>query len=156
MLGIALNVQGVPIQVSVTGPVAPFVPHLVYAAGRRLTLKQAANGTVLIGGGWPGVMDARGQAQVDPDSLLGNLRMARTLVPAVAGLDLVRAWAAVVNGTADWRPILGEMPGEPGFFVNFFPWTGFTAGPLSALLTAEMALGRVPSFGLHRISVLAA
>ena len=156
MLGVALDVQGVPIQVSVTAPVERFTAHLVYAAGRRLTLKQAANGTILIGGGWPGRLDAHGRAVVDADALLGNLGVARAMVPAVAGAELVRSWAAIVNGTADWRPIIGQVPGHPGFFINFFPWTGFTAGPISALVTAELILGRKPSFDLARCSVLAA
>ena len=156
MLGVALDVQGVPIQVSVTAPVERFTSHLVYAAGRRLTLKQAANGTILIGGGWPGALDAQGNPVVDPTSLLGNLAMACAMVPGVAGAELVRSWAAIVNGTADWRPILGKVPGQPGFYMNFFPWTGFTAGPLASLVTAELILGRKPSFDLARVSVLAA
>ena len=53
MLGIEVAVQGFPIQVNVTAPVAPIIKHLVYAAGHRLSLKQTANGTLLIGGGWP-------------------------------------------------------------------------------------------------------
>ncbi len=155
MLGVTLDVQGVPIQVSVTAPVERFTTHLVYAAGRRLTLKQAANGTILIGGGWPGALDTAGRPVVDPASLLGNLGMATALVPCVANAELVRSWAAIVNGTDDWRPILGEVPGHPGFFINFFPWTGFTAGPLASLITAELVLGRKPSFDLARVSVLA-
>ncbi len=156
MLGIALDVQGVPIQVSVTAPVQRFTSHLVYAAGRRLTLKQAANGTILIGGGWPAALDSGGRPVVDPSSLLGNLAMATAMVPGVAGAELVRSWAANVNGTDDWRPIIGEVPGHPGFFINLFPWTGFTAGPLAALVTAELVTGRKPSFDLARCSVLAA
>jgi glycine/D-amino acid oxidase-like deaminating enzyme len=50
-----------------------------------------------------------------------------------------------VNGTADWKPILGELPGRPGVFMCMFPSMGFTAGPMSALLTAELVLGRKPS-----------
>ena len=85
VLGVALNVQGVPIQVSVTAPVERLTAHLVYAAGRRLTLKQAADGTIPIGGGWPGAIDAQGRAVVDQDPLLGNLGRACAMVPGVAG-----------------------------------------------------------------------
>ena len=53
MLGLELPIQGHPIQVNVTEPVAPLVKHLVYFAGEKLTLKQARNGSFLIGGGWP-------------------------------------------------------------------------------------------------------
>ena len=51
--GSTLAIEGHPIQVNVTEPVAPLIPHLVYLAGERLTLKQARSGALLIGGGWP-------------------------------------------------------------------------------------------------------
>ena len=76
------------------------------------------------------------------DSLLPNLRLAIDVVPAVARMRVVRSWAAIVNGTQDWRPILGALPGAPGVFLCFFPWMGFTAGPHVARLIAELALGR--------------
>lgn len=156
MLGIDVAIRGFPIQVNVTAAVAPTVPHLVYAAGHRLTLKQTANGTFLIGGGWPARLDAKGRAVVDFDSMMRNLATARLVVPIVAQADLVRSWAAIVDGTEDWKPIIGEMPGHKGFFFNFFPWTGFTAGPISALIAAEIVLGRKPSIDIARYSSLTA
>jgi glycine/D-amino acid oxidase-like deaminating enzyme len=157
MLGIDVAIQGFPIQVNVTAAVAPTVPHLVYAAGHRLTLKQAANGTFLIGGGWPARLDPKtGRAVVDFDSMMQNLATARMVVPIVAQADLIRSWAAIVDGTEDWKPIIGEMPGHKGFFFNFFPWTGFTAGPISALTAAEIVLGRRPSIDIGRYSSLRA
>jgi sarcosine oxidase, subunit beta len=155
MLGIEVAVQGFPIQVNVTAPVAPIIKHLVYAAGHRLSLKQTANGTLLIGGGWPARVDPdSGYPIVDPHSMIENLKTAQLVVPAVAGAHLVRTWAAIVNGTADWKPVIGEAPGHKGFFFNFFPWTGFTAGPISALTTAELVLGRKPSIDIARYSSL--
>jgi hypothetical protein len=40
-----------------TEPCAPLVEHLVYHVVERLTLKQVANGNVLIGGGWEAARD---------------------------------------------------------------------------------------------------
>ncbi len=155
MLGIDIRVDGHPLQVSVTEPAEPLVEHLVYFAGEKLTLKQAHNGSFLIGGGWPAKWSARGERlTVDRESLIANLRIACHVVPRLAAARLLRAWPAVVNGTPDWRPILGEVPGHPGFFINMFPWMGFTAGPMSALLTAELVLGRRPSFDLSAFSLL--
>ena len=155
MLGIDVAIQGFPIQVNVTAPVAPIIKHLVYAAGHRLSLKQTANGTLLIGGGWPARLDGRtGRPVVDPHSMIENLKTARLVVPAVGGAHLVRTWAAIVNGTADWKPIIGEAPKHKGFYFNFFPWTGFTAGPISALTVAELVLGRRPSIDIARYSSL--
>jgi glycine/D-amino acid oxidase-like deaminating enzyme len=155
LLGVELAVAGHPIQVSVTEPAEPLVKHLVYFAGEKLTLKQAHNGSFLIGGGWPARWSAHSQRlAVDRESLMANLRTACHVVPRLATVRLLRAWPAVVNGTPDWKPILGEVPGLPGFFINMFPWMGFTAGPMSALLTAELVRGRKPSFDLSAFSLL--
>ncbi|WP_270936009.1 NAD(P)/FAD-dependent oxidoreductase [Falsiroseomonas oryzae] len=142
-LGLDLPIEAHPIQVTVTERAEPLVPHLVYSAADRLSLKQTAQGSVIIGGGWPGRLHpVTGLPVVSEDSLVANLRLAIEVVPAVARLRVVRSWAAIVNGTQDWRPILGELPGEPGVFLCFFPWMGFTAGPHVARLVAELALGR--------------
>jgi sarcosine oxidase subunit beta len=153
MLGIDLPIEGHPIQVSVTEAAEPLVKHLVYFAGDKLTLKQAKNGSFLIGGGWPARRSARAERPtVDPHSLRGNLRVARHVVPRLDSICLLRVWPAIVNGTADWKPILGELPGRSGVFMNMFPWMGFTAGPMSALLTAELVLGRKPRMDIAAFS----
>ncbi len=153
MLGIRLPVEGHPIQVSVTEPAKPLVTHLVYAAEEKLTLKQVQNGTCIIGGGWPATRRwTDGTLAVNLRSLRDNLRLALRVVPALANVHVVRSWPAVVNGTADWKPILGEVPGHQGFFMNMFPWMGFTAGPISALVVAELVLGRRPGIILERFS----
>ena len=77
------------------------------------------------------------------------------VVPALARARIVRSWPAIVNGTADWRPILGEVPDCPGFYMNLFPWMGFTAGPISALVVSELILGRPAPICLAGISSLA-
>jgi glycine/D-amino acid oxidase-like deaminating enzyme len=150
MVGLDLAIQGFPIQVNVTEPTAPLVAHLVYFAGGRLTLKQTARGAFLIGGGWPAVIDPdSGSLQVDPVSVRDNLQVALATVPRLAGVDLIRTWPAVVNGTADWRPILGEAPMARGFFMCMFPWMGFTAGPICARIVADLARGRQPEIDVR-------
>ena len=153
MLGVDLAIAGHPIQVNVTEPAEPLVKHLVYFAGEKLTLKQARNGSFLIGGGWPARRSAvGGRPTVSLESLRANLRVAQRVVPGLASVRLLRVWPAIVNGTADWKPILGEVPGRPGFFINMFPWMGFSGGPIAARLTAELVLGRKPSVDLSRFS----
>jgi glycine/D-amino acid oxidase-like deaminating enzyme len=144
MLGLHLGVEAHPIQASVTEPVAPFLPHLVYYAADRLTLKQTKNGSLVIGGGWPARLDHSGRPATDPRSLAKNLAVALEAAPRLAGVRVVRSWAAIVNGTEDWLPILGEPPGLPGFFLNFVPWTGFTAGPAAARIVASLVEGQAP------------
>lgn len=146
-LGVSLDMRAEAIQVSVTEPVAPVMPHLVYAAGQKLTLKQSANGSLLIGGGWPARVDQYGRPMADPDSLAANLRVALSVMPQIGGVQILRTWAAFVNGTDSWRPQIGELPGTPGFWLCYVPWLGFTGGPAAARTVASLVQGRDPDLG---------
>ena len=148
MLGLEFGIQGFPIQISVTEPAAPLVEHLVYSAEGRLTVKQTANGTCLIGGGWPSARIPDGTLSVSHASLVANLKLAADLVPALAALRIVRAWPAIVNGTDDWLPVIGETPSMPGFHMNFFPWMGFTGLPAASQALACSMAGSPPPFDL--------
>jgi sarcosine oxidase, subunit beta len=155
LLGIDLPIEGHAIQISVTEPAESIITHLLYYAGSRLTLKQTAVGTCLVGGGWPARRSLVSDSlTVDPVSLQRNLQVAVRVVPALASLHLVRTWPAIVNGTADWKPILGEIPGYPGFFMNMFPWLGFSAGPIAARIVSDLVLGRTPPFDLDAFSAV--
>jgi sarcosine oxidase, subunit beta len=143
-LGVPLPITSEAIQANVTERVAPLVEHLVYYAGGRLTFKQSASGTLLIGGGWPARRDALGQWVLDSDSLRANLATAMTLFPQLADVRLVRTWVGVGNGTPDHRPVLGEAPGHPGVFLGLYPYMGFTASPLMGRTLAALALGEDP------------
>ncbi len=155
MLGVRIALEGFPLQVTVTEPVAPLIPHLVYSAAGKLSLKQAASGGCIIGGGWPARQRQNGGLVIEPRSLAGNMAMAAGVVPVIARVRALRSWTAWVNGTSDWRPIIGEAPGAPGFFLALFPWVGFSAGPMTARVTADLVQGRSPRLPLKGISVLA-
>lgn len=148
LLGVRLDVRAEVIQVSVTERVEPLIPHLVYAAGQKLSLKQSATGTLLIGGGWPARLDAHGRPVADPDSLAANLRVALDVVPRLASVQVLRTWAAYVNWTDDWRPLIDELPGNPGSFLCCVPSLGFTAGPAAARIVASLVQGVRPPLDL--------
>jgi glycine/D-amino acid oxidase-like deaminating enzyme len=154
MLGLTIGLEGVPLQVTVTEPVAPLIPHLVYAASGKFTAKQAPNGTCLIGGGWLARTRADGTMVTDPANMTANMVRAADVIPALAQARAVRSWTAMVNGTPDWRPIIGEAPGTPGFYMCLFPWMGFSAGPMTARIVADLVLGHTPRLPLQGISVL--
>ena len=154
MIGTALDISGFPLQVTITEPVAAMIPHLVYSAAGKLSLKQVANGGCVIGGGWPARERADGVLVTDPESLAGNMGVAVRVVPALARARALRSWTAWVNGTPDWRPILGEDPGHPDVIHALFPWVGFSAAPMTARVAADLALGRPPPVALRGLSLL--
>jgi sarcosine oxidase, subunit beta len=157
-LGSTLPIADEPVQVHATEPMAPVIPHLVYYAGGRLTLKQARAGTLLIGGGWPASVGAgTGYPTVSTESMRGNLRVAALVAPWLSSVRVIRAWAGIGTVTPDLRPLIGEIPGAPGAFVGLFPHMGLTAGPLLGQVLAALAAGRDPgrelaSFALDRFS----
>ena len=149
MVGLDLPIEAFPIQTSVTEPTEPLINHLLYAAGEKLSVKQNRKGSILIGGGWEARLDNAGRPVADTRSLVGNMRVAIDVVPGLANVKLLRTWAAIVNGTADWKPLLGEAPNAPGFFLCFFPWMGFSAGPVVGRAIADLVLGREPELDLR-------
>lgn len=155
MLGVAITIDGFPLQVTVSEPIAPLIPHLVYSAAGKLSLKQAPNGGCIVGGGWPAALRDNGTLVTDPQSLTGNMAVAADVVPTLGQVRVVRSWTAWVNGTPDWRPILGEVPDKPGFFLALFPWVGFSAAPMTAQAIADLVVGRRKRETLNGISVLA-
>lgn len=152
MLGLDIPVFGAPLQMVVTEAAAPAVSHLVAHADRHLTLKQAANGNFLIGGGWTAGLDpVHSHPRPMFSSLEGNLWVAQHVVPDLRKLHVIRSWAAM-NINIDGAPILGEHPGVPGFF-NAVTSNGFTLGPLIGQLTADLVLGRDPGRDLSAFSI---
>lgn len=144
-VGVTVQITDEPVQVHATEAVAPVIPHLVYYAGGRLTLKQAKAGTLLIGGGWPASVDPHtGCPTVSVESLRGNLRVAQHVAPWIGSVSVIRAWAGVGNGTPDLLPVIGESPEAPGAFVAMFPHMGLTAGPLMGQVLAALVQGKDP------------
>ncbi len=151
LAGNHVAIAGEPIQASVTEAVAPLIRHLIYYAGAPLTLKQARAGSILIGGGWPAQLRG-GRPEVSRESLIGNLAVATRVVPEVASARVIRTWAAFVNSTSSWLPVVGELPGSPGLFIGAFPYMGFTAGPLLGRVLADLVCGRRPEADISSFS----
>jgi glycine/D-amino acid oxidase-like deaminating enzyme len=136
MAGLTVPVTGTVQQVIVTQPVPPLTRHLVLLAKRHLSLKQQANGSFLIGGGWFGDYDpASGATRPLRRNIEANFAIAAEALPVLAGLTAVRAWTGMAP-EIDAAPILGEAPGAPGFF-NALAANAYTLGPILGRLTAE-------------------
>ena len=137
MLGVSLPVRASPIQLIVTETAPPLVTHLLAYADRHLTMKQMAAGNLVIGGGWPSSLDPVSErALVRRESVEGNLWVADRVLPALRSLRVIRTWSAM-NVLADGAPILGEVPGVPGFFTASTV-NGLTLAPVLGRINAEL------------------
>lgn len=137
MLGVKIPVNGAPLQMIVTEPAPPLVNHLIAHADRHLSLKQASSGGLIIGGGWTAAYsDAMRLNVAERSSIEGNLWVANHVLPALAGLHMVRCWAGM-NVNIDGAPIIGEVPSVPGFY-NAVTSNGYTLAPIVASLVSDL------------------
>jgi len=110
----------------------------VLHAGRHLSLKQGDAGHLILGGAWPGELDAKGRPRNRRASIEGNLWVARSVLPAIEGLHVIRAWTGInvlIPG-----PILGADPRVPGL-IHAVTFNGWTLAPVIAELLAEQLRG---------------
>nr|WP_246272787.1 FAD-dependent oxidoreductase [Oricola thermophila] len=145
LLGLDLPVKGAPLQMIVTEPAPPLIDQLLAHARRRLTLKQARNGNLIIGGGWSATLDPLlKRTIVDMASLEGNAWVACRTLPAVRGLRMIRSWAAM-NVNIDGAPLIGPVPGRRNLWVAAMA-NGYTLGPMMGMELASMICsGEVPA-----------
>ena len=156
-LGVRLPIRTLVNQLAVTERIRPVMRTVVGVASGLLSLKQFANGTVVIGGGWQGIGDRmQGGVALRPERLAGNVRLACHAIPALAETRLVRAWAGLEAETADAMPAVGPLPGHPDAWVCGSVHSGYTSGIYIAELLAERMLDRVPAMPLFPIDRLLA
>lgn len=147
-VGLRLPIRAEGLHLNVTEPREHVLGPMVQHIGRRLTLKQSANHTFIIGGGWPA------HPEVPPrrysttwESAAGNVAVAVRVMPYLVDVRLVRTWSGVMAFTDDLAPIVGESARVPGFHT-LIATTGFTLSPLMAQLLAEeleTGRGKIPS-----------
>ncbi len=143
-LGLTIPAVAEPLHMNITEATAPLIGHLVQHADRMITLKQFGTGQIVIGGGWPARQDAPGgHPQVELASLIANASLAQHIVPSIGNLRIIRTWAGL-NTSVDGMGVLGAVPAIPGLFVAIPGDAGYTLGPLSARLVADVMLGRKP------------
>jgi glycine/D-amino acid oxidase-like deaminating enzyme len=148
-LGVDIPIKTLINQLVVTERLRPVMRSVLSIANGLLSLKQFANGTVLIGGGWQGSGDReRHTSDIIPDHMLGNVRLARYVIPALAETRIVRAWLGFEAETADAMPLLGEVPGIADAYVIGSVHSGYTSGPYMGKLLAQRILGHEPELPL--------
>ena len=150
MLGVTLRVEYQVVQMAVTERAPRGLHNVVSSATNLLTLKQAANGSYLIGGGWAALGDPNGgDTAFVRENITGNLRLAETCLPALKGMRLVRMWIGMNALNKDRVPLIGPLPGVENAWVIGCTRSGFTGGPVLGRLLADSILDRPLEMPLH-------
>src|SRR5258708_23864050 len=94
--GDAVSLEVIAPMLMITGRVPHFIDPVVILRGRKLSFKQFANGTVLIGGGHRATPDQeRNETVLDWRSLAESARTVFQLFPVMRGATIVHAWACL-------------------------------------------------------------
>ncbi len=134
MLGVALPLMVDVNMLTITEPVRPVLDRVVTHIGGVLSLKQYANGTCMIGGGWQG----RSEKDIDHVRLLHNLAIAARVVPALLNLGVQRCWSGFESVAPDALPVLGSLPGRRNVFIATGARGGYSLGPALGRVVAEL------------------
>ena len=146
-VGVELPLRSRPLQMLLTDPGPPALAPVVGCFGRRLSLKQLADGAYLIGGGWPAriVDEAENRWEVLDDSVRGSLDTARAVYLPLGARSLARSWAGIEAFTPDDLPVLGPVPAVDGLLVAAgFSGHGFALTPMVGDVLARLGLGLDP------------
>ncbi len=149
LLDVALPVKARVNTVSATERMPPIMSSVIGHATGLLTMKQKANGTVLIGGGWQGRgVPQEGRGEVDAATVRANLALAQYAVPALRDARVLRSWTGFEANVPDFYPLAGALPNVEGAFVLGCVRGGYTIGPYMGQLMGDQILGRQPEMPL--------
>ena len=142
--GVKLPLETRALQMLLTAPAPKALAQVLGCFERKLSLKQLADGSYLIGGGWPALITHEGanRWEVLDDSVRGSRAIAAAVYPATAPLALAQSWAGLEAFTPDGLPLIGAVPGVAGAFAaTGFCGHGFALSPVVGDILARLALG---------------
>ena len=140
MLGEPVPLEVIAPMLMITARVPAFIRPVVILRGRKLSFKQFANGTVLIGGGHLGrpVRD-QNVTVLDWTKLAESAKTVWELFPVMRGTTILRAWAGIEARMPDDIPVFGRSSTAKGAFHQFgFSAHGFQLGPGAGAVMAEL------------------
>ena len=156
MVGIRLPITTHPLQAFVTEPLKAFLDKVIVSANLHVYVSQTDRGECVIG------------SEIDPYSsyshrstlpfLEHTAHHTLELFPCLKHVRVLRQWAGICDMTPDYSPIMGDVPGVKGFYLDVGWGTyGFKAGPVAGRRTAELiATGKTPdlikAFSLTRFA----
>jgi sarcosine oxidase subunit beta len=132
------------LQMLLTAPAPKTLAQVLGCFERKLSLKQLADGSYLIGGGWPALItdEVANRWEVLDESVRESREIAAAVYPATAPLGLAQSWAGLEAFTSDGLPLIGAVPGVEGAFAAMgFCGHGFALAPAVGDILARLALG---------------
>jgi sarcosine oxidase subunit beta len=125
-----------------TEPLKPFLTPMVSVLSSGLYFSQSMRGEIVTGVTVEDHEDGRIKLGSRLKFLSTVARELIAVMPRLADVKVLRQWAGPYDVSPDGRPILGEPPGVPGFFLACgFVGHGFMMAPVMGKYYAEWLAG---------------
>ena len=130
-----------------TEPLKPFLKPMVSVIESGLYVSQSLRGELVGGVSMPEEPNPDGEVRLGSrlEFLTTMARGLCALMPRLGHVKVVRQWAGPYDVSPDGNPIVGELPGIPGFYVVCgFGGHGFMMAPVVARHYAAYLDGETP------------
>lgn len=131
-LGVHIELEEKHNMITVTEKAPHFIDYTITTP--TLTMKQTAEGSILIGGGREGYGDLATSERKDVsiNGLCFNVREAQDIIPSVKKLNILRSWSGFEGFTPERLPYIGEAEQYPGVYYAVTGFCGYCIGPAVA------------------------
>lgn len=131
-LGVHIELEEKHNMITVTEKAPHFIDYTITTP--TMTMKQTAEGSILIGGGREGYGDLETSERKDVsiNGLCFNVREAQDIIPSVKKLNILRSWSGFEGFTPERLPYIGEVEKYPGVYYAVTGFCGYCIGPAVA------------------------
>lgn len=129
-LGVHIEMEEKHNMITVTEKAPHFIDYTITTP--TLTMKQTAEGSILIGGGREGYGDLNKndkRKDVSINGLCFNVREAQDIIPSVKKLNILRSWSGFEGFTPERLPYIGQTKKYPGVYYAVTGFCGYCIGP---------------------------
>ncbi len=133
-LGVHIDLEERHNMITVTEKAPHFIDYTITTP--TLTMKQTAEGSILIGGGREGYGDLQRddtRKDVSINGLCFNVREAQQVVPSLKKLSILRSWSGFEGFTPERLPYIGQAEKHPGIYYAVTGFCGYAIGPAAAV-----------------------
>ncbi len=154
MLGEPVPIQAQALMLMITARVKPFINPVLGAQGQKLSFKQFANGSVLIGGGYQGRADPKtNRTELDFKGLAASAATAAQLFPGLRGVQIIRSWAGIEGVLEDGIPVIGASANDGAFHAFGFCGHGFALSPIVGKIITDLIVHEQSPLPIEAFSI---
>lgn len=132
-LGVHIELEEKHNMITVTEKAPHFIDYTITTP--TMTMKQTAEGSILIGGGREGYGDLNHndkKKEVSINGLCFNVREAQNIIPSIKKLNILRSWSGFEGFTPERLPYIGQAKDHPGIYYAVTGFCGYCIGPGAA------------------------